>query len=362
MSTVEDLQGYGTREFHTSQSLEAAEYVFDRMEAIGLSTVLQEFPVDDVESVNVIGTLNADKRDEGTFIIGAHYDSENMLATNQSQAENYTAPGADDNASGVGAMLEIARILSAEEVFAAPVTFVAFGAEERGYDATGGAAGSAFFANESHNENASIMGAFVMDMIGYSRFGQNVTTVVSDGDSDLLYHSLVNASAKYGIDLSIEFVMNPLLRYSDHRSFWDLGYQSVLLIEEIDSESYYPANPYYHSSYDLAEVLSEEQMTAVSKTLLGALLDLTNEVLTDTVGDPVGVGEPMSPEDRVVGPWTTLAREAAEQDRLSLGGESPVAVVDLARNHLARRSGVSGELRPFTSSPACSAATRAARP
>ena len=277
MSTIEDLQEYGTRDFHTQQSAEAAEYIFDRMEAIGLSTAFQEFPVGDIVSANVIGTLNAEIDDRGLFIIGAHYDSENKLVTNQSEAENYTAPGADDNASGVGAMLEIARILADEEVFAAPVKFVAFGAEERGFDATGGTAGSAFFTNMSHDENASIMGAFVMDMIGYSRHGYNATTVVSDGNSDMLYHSLANASVKYDIDLSIEFVMNPQLRYSDHRSFWDYGYQSVLIIEEIDPETYLPANPHYHTSYDLAEVLSEEQMTAVSKTLLGALLDLTDQ-------------------------------------------------------------------------------------
>lgn len=277
MSTIEDLEDFGTRDFHTAQSLEAANYIHDKMEALGLSTTLQEFTVGNITAVNVVGTLNAELNDQGFFVIGAHYDSENRYVTNQSEAENYTAPGADDNASGVGAMLEVARILSEEDVFAAPVTFVAFGAEERGYDATGGTAGSAFFASDAAEKGACIYGAFVMDMIGYSSAGDDVTTVVSDGLSDELYHSLVNASVRYDIDLDIRFVMDPLLRYSDHRSFWDNSYPSVLIIEEIDVETYAPANPCYHTPCDRADILSDGQMAAVSKTLLGALLDLTNQ-------------------------------------------------------------------------------------
>ncbi|UCE91741.1 MAG: M20/M25/M40 family metallo-hydrolase [Methanobacteriota archaeon] len=277
MSTVEDLQAFGTRDFHTEAALEAAEYVFDRMGSLGISTTFQEFMVGDVASVNVVGTLNQDADGLEAFVIGAHYDSENRFATNQSEAENYTAPGADDNASGVGAMLEIARVLAEESDFAAPVTFVAFGAEELGFDASGGTAGSAYFADVLSREGVNISGAFIMDMIGFSVESDEVATVVSDGSSDQLYSSLANATATYDIDLDLRFVMNPLIRFSDHRSFWDNGYLSVLIIEEIEAETLNPVNPYYHTSDDTAAELSVGQMAAVSKMLLGALLDLTSQ-------------------------------------------------------------------------------------
>lgn len=277
MTTVEDLQAFGTRDFHTESALEAAGYVFDRMESLGLNTTLQEFVVGDFTSVNVVGSLNAGLPDEGVYVIGAHYDSQNLLVKNQSEAENMTAPGADDNASGVGAMLEMARILSEEGIFAAPVTFVAFGAEELGYDATGGAAGSAFYVDAASIQGTNISGAFVMDMIGFSSTGEDISTVISNGDSDPLYHSLANASEAYGIDLDIRFLMNPSLRYSDHRSFWDRGYLSVLISEEMDPDTKRPANPYYHTSDDTIARLSEGQMEAVAKMLLGTLLDLTDQ-------------------------------------------------------------------------------------
>jgi hypothetical protein len=277
MVTAEELQAFGTRDFHTESALEAAGYLSDRMESLGLDTALQEFAVGDIMSVNVVGSLNAGSAGEGMYVIGAHYDSENLLVDNQSEAENMTAPGADDNASGVGAMLEIARILSEEVVFAAPVTFVAFGAEERGYDGTGGTVGSAFFVDVASMQGTNISGAFVMDMIGYSSTGESTSTIISNGDSDPMYHSLANATDKYGIDLDVRFLMNPSLRCSDHRSFWDHGYLSVLISEEMDPDTQHPVNPYYHTSDDTTARLSEGQMEAVAKMLLGALLDLTDQ-------------------------------------------------------------------------------------
>jgi aminopeptidase YwaD len=277
MATAEDLQAFGTRDFHTESAAEAAWYLFDRMESLGLNTTLQEFAVGDIMSANVVGSLNEGSMGEGVYLIGAHYDSENHLVDNQSEAENMTAPGADDNASGVGAMLEIARILSEEAVFAAPVTFVAFGAEESGYDGTGVSAGSAFFVDAASAQGTNISGAFVMDMIGFSSTDDKISTIISNGDSDPLYHSLANATEKYGVDLEVRFLMNPSLRYSDHRSFWDHGYLSVLLCEEMDPDTNRPANPYYHTSDDTTARLSEGQMAAVAKMLIGALLDLTDQ-------------------------------------------------------------------------------------
>ena len=277
MITVEQLESFGTREFHTQSAWDAADHILGSLESLGMPAVLQAFEVGNITSVNVVGTLNADKADNGMYVIGAHYDSENGLVTNQSEAENVTAPGADDNASGVAAMLEMARVLTEEVDFSAAVRFVAFGAEELGYDNTGGTAGSDFFANTSREQGVNISGAFVMDMIGFSHTGTNISTVISDGESDWLYLSMATARTRYEIPLQIELIADDSIRYSDHSSFWDFDYHSVLVIEELDAETGRPVNPFYHTSDDTADELSEGQMVAVSKMILGALLDLTDQ-------------------------------------------------------------------------------------
>ncbi len=277
MTMVEHLEAFGTREFHTEQAWQAAGFILDRMQSLGMDAALQEFDVGNITSANVVATLNADKTEDGVYVIGAHYDSENYLVTNQSEAENVTAPGADDNASGVSAMLEIARVLSEEGDFTAAVTFVAFGAEERGYDGSGGIAGSEFLASAYSDLGGNISGAFIMDMIGYSCSGGNLSTVISDGVSDGLYTSMMEARARYDMTLEVDFVMDPTISFSDHWSFWSHGYSSVLVIEELDAHTGSPVNPFYHTSWDTADMLSEGQMAAVSKMILGALLDLTDQ-------------------------------------------------------------------------------------
>ncbi len=77
---------------------------------------------------NVIATLQGTDIDAGVIVVGAHYDSISSAEMNSGQVP---APGANENASGVAAMLEIAHIMAAE-AHHATILFVAFAAEETG--------------------------------------------------------------------------------------------------------------------------------------------------------------------------------------------------------------------------------------
>jgi Zn-dependent M28 family amino/carboxypeptidase len=277
MSTVVDLQSFGTREFHTAPAQESAMYIQGEMTALGLQTHLQEFYIDETPVVNVVAVLNPSVEAERIFLIGAHYDSENSEVTNLSEAENITAPGADDNGSGVGVMLELARVLSQTTDFPATVKFVAFGAEEMGYDNSGGAKGSAYFASLDVEAGVSYEGVFVLDMVGYRVTTDNRATLVCNAASALLAQSMTEATTEYSVDVSLLTVLDEAFVGSDHASFWEAGYPSILVIEELCPTTGRPVNPDYHTSEDTAEKLSDELMTEVAKSILATIIHLTDQ-------------------------------------------------------------------------------------
>jgi len=94
------------------------------------------------------------------FVLGAHYDTVP------------TSPGADDNASGVAALLEIARVFSAYQ-FDVTVEFVLFDKEESGL------VGSRQYVAKSIADGKHIMGAIIFDMIAYTRPTQYFTIPTS---------------------------------------------------------------------------------------------------------------------------------------------------------------------------------------
>ena len=276
LQTILELQAFETRDFHTEEAAASALHIQQWMEDLGLETQLQEFVADGMTVVNVIGTLNPSCVTSDLLLIGAHYDSRNRYVTSTTEAENESAPGADDNASGVAAMLEIAYVLAGCERFEAATRFVAFGAEERGFVNKSGLAGSSAFAQAEANDGIGYGATFVMDMIGFQAESENRMTLVTNDESSDIAQSVTDAVAAYDIDIRVNVVSNESLRYSDHASFWDHGYPSILMIEELDPSTGAPVNPYYHTESDTADKLSSKQMEEAASALIGALLDLTN--------------------------------------------------------------------------------------
>lgn len=273
MITVEDLEAFGSREFHLESSREAAEYIYGRLVETGLAVEYQEFELDGINISNVVAIKEGGDPGAGCFLFGAHYDSENRLVDSLSEAENITAPGADDDASGVAAVIELARLLSDVDL-RNTVKFVAFAAEEYGYDNSGGLKGSHHFVASEVEGNVSYEGTAILDMIGYRSGLENRAVIVTKQVGDRMAEETAYAVERYAIDLDIENMVEGRIDYSDHSSFWGAGYPSMLVIEELSEESDLPLNPYYHTSSDVATSLSEGQMAAVTQALLGGVLQL----------------------------------------------------------------------------------------
>ena len=268
--TIGVLEAFGSREFHLESSRQAAEYLLGAFEDIGVQAELQYFMVGDATVSNVIGTIDGSDEDAGMYLFGAHYDSENRDVYDLSTAENITAPGADDDASGVAAVLEMARILAGAD-FPSTVKFVMFGAEEMGYDNSGGCRGSEYFAAIEAAQGRTYSGTAVLDMIGYRAGDVNKVSLIVNEDEQALTESVRDAAGVFGIDLEMDLFVRPDATYSDHASFWAEGIPSMLVIEELDS-GMFPVNPMYHTSYDTLDTLSLGQVVAVTEALLGGLL------------------------------------------------------------------------------------------
>ncbi len=112
----------------------------------------------DVEISSVVATLRGDEPGGRTYVIGSHYDSRNTDDADGTR----DAPGADDNASGVAAVLEAARVLAAAQPLHATIIFAAYDAEEQGLF------GSAHHAQALKAAGVDVQGDLNNDIIGAS--------------------------------------------------------------------------------------------------------------------------------------------------------------------------------------------------
>lgn len=280
MDSIVALQDFGpaagisSRAFYLNSTDNVSIYIHDRLMDLGLYVRYQTFVLSGHEVRNVIGVMNGTDPTADQILFGAHYDSENYLVRNLGAAvQAYgAAPGADDDASGVAAVLEIARVLHVRD-FMNTIKFVAFTAEEGGYDDSGGLKGSGKFASSERTAGVSYAGTVIMDMIGYRSGNENALTIVKQGGINLFADSIIDAVNRYGIDLSIVSHVDPMSAYSDHYPFWTSGYPSILLIEQFTAYGD-PVNPYYHTANDTYDKLSEDQLVAAAKATVGGALSL----------------------------------------------------------------------------------------
>lgn len=161
MEDARNLAAFGSRPGGSEQERFAAEYVERRLRSMGYEPVVRTFELPNGRtSRNVIASVDG-YASSRALIVGAHIDTKPP------------SPGANDNASGAGVLLELARLLR-ESPAAGRVVFVFFGAEEFLTDAPGDAhhLGSRnHAASLSAEERASTAGMISVDMVGYgSRF------------------------------------------------------------------------------------------------------------------------------------------------------------------------------------------------
>lgn len=188
----------------------AAEYIESQFARIGFETSVQDFAYTrrgaTTESSNVIAYKPG--KSSKQIIVGAHYDS---VATGR---------GVDDNASGVGVLLEVAEVL---KNIPTPysIVFIAFGAEEAGLR------GSNFYAaNMSQKEVENTIGMINMDSLAV---GDNMYVYGSSGDAGFIRDQALEIVKKKKLNVGTNPGLNPDYPagttgdWSDHAPFESLG-------------------------------------------------------------------------------------------------------------------------------------------
>ncbi|MFQ5589355.1 MAG: M28 family peptidase, partial [Nitrospiria bacterium] len=196
------------------------------------------------------------------------------------------SPGADDNASSLAVLLEVARVLSPMRGRLSP-QFVAFSLEEQGF------IGSTAYLEALEQQKTPIFGAVILECVGYTdmRPGSQRTppglpfTLPDRGDFIGLLGNAPAAPIKSAFEAAVDAAVPDLpkigllvpgngealpdARRSDHVPFWDKGYPAVMLTDTANFR-----NPHYHQASDRVETLDIPFIVKVAKAVAATVIHL----------------------------------------------------------------------------------------
>ncbi|MGD9052585.1 MAG: M28 family peptidase [Desulfobacterales bacterium] len=273
---------YFPRSYRNIENLDrCAGYIQAHFNKAGADTAIQEFTVRGKRYQNVIGHFG--KKTGERIIVGAHYDA--FINT----------PGADDNASGVAGLIELAYLLGKEDIKTG-VELLTYSLEEPPFFATEDM-GSARHAKLLHDQKVNVKCMIALEMIGYfsSEPGSQLYPIPvlrifypSKGNSIAIVGRLdqrkivrkIKRLMKGATDVPVYSVNAPLMvtgiDYSDHRSYWKYGYDAVMIT---DTAVY--RNFQYHTPNDTADRLNYELMAKTVVQIFEAVKGLASENLPD---------------------------------------------------------------------------------
>lgn len=221
--------------------------------------------------------LNADK----IVLMTAHMDSISTSPTS-------LAPGAEDNASGIAALLEAARWLRFYK-YDYTIKLIFFTGEEQGLY------GSEEYVNDHLSEMPNIVGVVNLDMFGYDDdqdwcIEMHVGTMSS---SNMVGTCFTDVNTNYGLNLTYDYLTDRAIRASDHASFWDAGVGAIEILENYQLDPGYGCedrrdmNPHYHKTTDTIDKMYLPATVATVKAGVGTVASLAKPLGSCFGGDPV---------------------------------------------------------------------------
>lgn len=248
---------------HTANLARTAAYIREQLAGTGAVVSNQHYQVRDCRYENIVATFPSSNR--SMLVVGAHYDTCG------------DTPGADDNASGVAGLLELAALLGRASL-THTVELVFYCTEEPPYFASDDM-GSAHHAAGLNAEGRAVKAMLVLEMIGYfssERGSQvypsgimkvfypsagNYIAVVGDQGQRALIRT-VKAAMRGATSLPVESLCAPSsipgVDFSDHRNYWRQGYPAVMI-----TDTAFYRNMAYHQQDDTADRLDYESMAKV---------------------------------------------------------------------------------------------------
>ena len=265
---------------------QAADYIETTWRGQGYVCTRQWYEVRGVSSANLEVTRPGEGRPDEILLLGAHYDTVRG------------SPGANDNGSGVAALLELSRLFA----LAAPtmtVRFVAFVNEEPPFFMTG-KQGSRVYARAARARGDDIRLMVSLETIGcysaepgsqhyppFFRFfypdrGDFLAFVSNLRSRGVMRQSarIFREKSNFPLEHMATLSVIPGVSWSDHRSFWREGFRAFMIT---DTALY--RYPYYHSPGDTPEQLSYQELARVTDGLYRTFEHLARQGLANPEGE-----------------------------------------------------------------------------
>jgi Zn-dependent M28 family amino/carboxypeptidase len=261
-------------ETHTENLDRVAAYIKGEFSQTNASVSEQQYRVRGKSYRNVIADFGPET--EERVIVGAHYDTAGPL------------PGADDNASGVAGLIELARLLSGQSL-PLRVELVAFSLEEPPYFRTTGM-GSAVHAESLRQQHVRVRAMLSLEMIGYFSDAPNSQHLPaamlsafypSTGNfigvvgrmSDWSVARRTKSAIRNASPLPVYSINAPAfiagVDFSDQLNYWEAGYNALMI-----TDTAFYRNPNYHTADDTAEKLDYKRMALVVEGVYAAVVEL----------------------------------------------------------------------------------------
>ncbi|MBL1264166.1 M28 family peptidase [Methylomicrobium sp. RS1] len=260
--------------YRYSQLIEAASLIDRWLRDAGYIPARQEYEADGKRFANIEAEVRGDVSPSEIVIVGAHYDT------------HQGSPGANDNGSGVAALISLARAF-ADEPVARTVRFVAFTNEEKPFLRTE-KMGSHLYAERCRERGENVVAMICLETIAcrylergsqrLSLFGlmaptrgnfialvgnRRSHTLLAEAAESFLRHSAIPCET---FTLPTDF---PGAWSSDHWSFWKQGYRALMVTDTAPLRY-----PFYHKPGDRIEQLDYEFLADVVEGVRGVVADL----------------------------------------------------------------------------------------
>jgi Zn-dependent M28 family amino/carboxypeptidase len=261
--------------FHPQALQAVADYIKHEWRNQGYEVVVQEFDVNGVCCANMEVTCPGSSREEEIILLGAHYDSVRG------------SPGANDNGSGVAALLELSRLFT-QTTPKMTVRFVAFVNEEAPFFG-GNQMGSWVYARAARHRGDAIHLMVSLETLGFYssepgsqgypplfRYfhpdrGDFIAFVSNLRSRRVMLRAVkaFRAHSDFPVEHTATFTFVPGVGWSDHYSFWERGYRAFMVT---DTAFYRYA--WYHSPQDTPDKLCYPPFARVTNGLFGAFAKL----------------------------------------------------------------------------------------
>jgi Zn-dependent M28 family amino/carboxypeptidase len=269
-----------TRYTYTTLPIQkATQYTYEHFQGLGLPVSYHNYTISGNMRRNVIAEQAGIGQPDRIFLVTAHLDD-------TSQTPTTYAPGADDNASALVVLLEVANRLKRATV-TRPMWLVAFCLEEHGL------LGSQAFVARLKKTGQTPVGTMILECVGYASHEAgsqrtppgvpipvptvgNFLGIIGNEASRNLVAAIERGARRVSPQLPTVALSVPSrgetlpdVRRSDHAAFWDEGYSAVMLTDTANFR-----NPHYHQPTDTIDTLDLDFLEGVIEIVMGCIEDL----------------------------------------------------------------------------------------